>query len=410
MVAKRYPQTAYAGLARSLQSEWMYLQRVTPDVGAHFLPVEQAIATKFLPALLDLTEAEVAPLRSLLALPVKLGGLGIPDPQDTNAGCHAASLQSTDYLQQSLLSGQDLCALRHKAEASAGQRSARRSKTKEQQAALDAILEASTPTDARRIKRSAETGAWLTSLPSLLNGTELSAEEFRDSLRLRLGITPASLPHRCDGCGDRFTLDHAMSCRKGGLILLRHNDLAAEWGHMCGQARSKSAVHDEPLIHNSRDVQIAGSTRTEPQPELRGDVSVHGFWARGTTTIFDIRVTDTDARSQRNVDPHRVLQRHEKEKKDKYGALCLARRRHFTPLVFSVDGLMGTETKAASQRLASLLSSKWKRSYSDVCGYVRSRLSVALARSTSRCLRAERTPVQSHTATWASGTGLRLYQ
>ena len=155
---------------------------------------------------------------------------------------------------------------------------------------------------------------------------------------------------------------------------------------MCGQAQGGSAIHDEPLIHNSRDVQAAGSNCTEPQPELRGDVSVHGFWSRGTTTIFDIRVTDTNARSQRNADPHRVLTRHVKEKKAKYGALCLARRRHFTPLVFSVDGLMGAETKAASQRLASLLSGKWKRSYSDVCGYVRSQLSVTLARSTSRCL------------------------
>ena len=115
-----------------------------------------------------------------------------------------------------------------------------------------------------------------------------------------------------------------MSCRKGGLILLCHNDIAAEWGHMCGQAHGNSAVHDKPLIHNSCDVQVAGSARTAPQPKLQGDMSIHGFWARGTTTIFDIRVTDTNARSQRNVDPHRVLLQHKKEKKAKYGTLCLA--------------------------------------------------------------------------------------
>ena len=83
-------------------------------------------------------------------------------------------------------------------------------------------------------------------------------------------------------------------------------------------------------------MRAAGATRAEPTPELRGDIACHGFWTRGTTAIFDVRVTDTDAPSNRNSAPAKVLLRHEKEKKDKYGALCIARRRTFTPLVFSV--------------------------------------------------------------------------
>jgi hypothetical protein len=54
----------------------------------------------------------------------------------------------------------------------------------------------------------------------------------------------------------------------------------------------------------------------------------------------------------------------------KYGALCIARRRTFTPLVFSIDGLLGKEATAASKRLATSLASKWKRSYSEVCRYM----------------------------------------
>ena len=82
----------------------------------------------------------------------------------------------------------------------------------------------------------------------------------------------------------------------------------------------------------------------------RGNVSVRGFWKRGATTIFDVRVTDTDAPSSRGTDPKKVLQRHENEKKDKYQAACAERRRHFTPLVFSVDGMRGAEATAASRR------------------------------------------------------------
>jgi hypothetical protein len=409
--ARRYPQTAYAGLSQSLQSEWQYLQRVTPDIAPAFAPLEAAIATVFLPALLATTAEEVAKLRPLLALPTRLGGLGIPDPTTTGEFCYAASKESTTLLQGSLVTGDRLCATAHRRDASRGRLAAKASRSRVHASRLDAIIASSRPLEKRRIVRSAATAAWLSTRPSLLNGSDLSAEEFRDGVRLRFGLTPTSLPPRCDGCGERFTTEHAMSCRKGGLILHRHNDLVATWGQLCGQAHTPSTVSDEPLIQTSQDVQAAGANRTEPTPELRGDIAVHGFWTRGTTAIFDVRVTDTDAPSNRNTAPAKVLQRHEAEKKAKYGALCIARRRTFTPLVFSVDGMQGVEATAASRRLASSLASKWKRSYSEVCGFVRSRLSIALVRSASRCLRADRNPMRrTPSPIWDCGTGLGLYR
>jgi hypothetical protein len=218
-------------------------------------------------------------------------------------------------------------------------------------------------------------------------------------------------PPHCNGCGDRFTTEHAMSCPKGGLIIHQHNDLVTTWGQLCGQALTPSTVSDEPLIQPSRDIPLVGTTQTVPAPELRGDLAVHGFWTRGQTAIFDVRITDTDQPSNRNTNPSKVLLRHEKEKKDKYGALCIARQRTFTPLVFSVDGLLGKEATAASKRLASCLAAKWKRSYSELCAYVRSRLSLALIQSSSRCLRANRNPtLRFRTPMWNSGTGLGLYR
>jgi hypothetical protein len=108
------------------------------------------------------------------------------------------------------------------------------------------ISGASDPATQKRMLRAKETGAWLTAMPDRLNGTELSAAEFRDSLRLRFGLVLLGLPDHCDGCGQRFSLGQAMSCKKGGLVLLRHNDVAAEWHHLCAQALTPSAVSDEP--------------------------------------------------------------------------------------------------------------------------------------------------------------------
>ena len=177
---------------------------------------------------------------------------------------------------------------------------------------------------------------------------------------------------------------------------------------------SADEQHQRPRAATALVIRLVRRTVLRAVPAAPASLqvaSVHGFWRRGATAIFDIRVTDTDAPTYRGQDPHKVLARHEKEKKDKYVEPCLARRRHFTPLVFSVDGLRGTEADAATKRLASRLATKWKRTYSDVCGYVRSRFAITLVRTTSLCRRGARDPTAraSH-AIWDSGVGLALYR
>ena len=80
---------------------------------------------------------------------------------------------------------------------------------------------------------------------------------------------------------------------------------------------------------------VNGQLRMVVAPEKHGNNAVHGFWTHGTTAIFDIRVTDTDARSHRDREPIKVLAAQEREKKNKYKEACLQARKHFTPLVFS---------------------------------------------------------------------------
>jgi hypothetical protein len=80
-------------------------------------------------------------------------------------------------------------------------------------------------------------------------------------------------------------------------------------------------------------------------------------------------------------------------------------------LVFLVDGLQGPEATATSKCLASKLSKKWGRSHSEVVGHVRSRISIALVCSASRCLRVDRSPsARLPTVPWESGSGLGLHR
>ena len=55
--------------------------------------------------------------------------------------------------------------------------------------------------------------------------------------------------------------------------------------------------------------------QTPSTTEERGDVGYIGFWRSGRETIFDIRVTDTDAKSYLPTEVSKVLERQEKEKK-----------------------------------------------------------------------------------------------
>ena len=74
-------------------------------------------------------------------------------------------------------------------------------------------------------------------------------------------------------------------------------------------------------------------------------------------------------------------------KKSKYNEPCLERRRSFMPLVYLVDGLACKEARAFEKRVASLLASKWERTYSKMAGFVKSRMTLAIIRSNTMLLR-----------------------
>ena len=74
--ARDYAQSAYAGFTRSLQNEWIFLQRALPAIEPLFESLEEVIADEFLPALFGVPEIDDA-LRALSALPVKVSGIGV---------------------------------------------------------------------------------------------------------------------------------------------------------------------------------------------------------------------------------------------------------------------------------------------------------------------------------------------
>ena len=53
----------------------------------------------------------------------------------------------------------------------------------------------------------------------------LSKDEFRDGLRMRYGIGLEDLPQKCDGSGGEFTVLYALQYKKGGVVVMKYNEL-----------------------------------------------------------------------------------------------------------------------------------------------------------------------------------------
>jgi hypothetical protein len=421
-VAGRYPQAAYVGLQKSLQQEWQFLQRVTSGLSDEFEAIEKVLAENFLPLLFG-NGKTCDTKRQLACLPVKHAGLALPNPTTTAESNWKASTLICGHLVAALRGTTDFRSADHSSTMQSGKAELKKRNQVAHEETLATILRPMTANKSRTICRGKETGAWLSVLPSTVNGTVLSAQEFQDALSMRYAETPHNFPDKCDGCDAHFSLQHALGCKKGGLVIFRHNEIRDELVNLASRAFTPSAVRDEPLIHGRANENMKTSPNKITNQNIdkeaatgedeRGDLLIRGFWTAGTDCILDVRVTDTDSKSYCKRPPSKVLESQEKEKKRKYLGACLENRRHFTPFVLSVDGLLGREAQTFAKRLAAKLAGKWQKPYSQVAGYVKARLSIAAVRATHLCLRGSRVPAHNISARfsqWEDGAGLAMHE
>ena len=188
-VAQKHPQSTYAGLKKSLQQEWDFVQRVTPGVGDSFGPAEDALKETFVPAFFKGLREGVTE-RGVTRLPVKQAGLALPNPSQTAPENWTASCVITGNLVAALRGQVEFRTADQSASLREGRTAVRRRGQIRVEEALTAVLEGVPVLHARRLQRATKTGAWLTVQPSTVNGTDLGAQEWRDALFLRYGLDP----------------------------------------------------------------------------------------------------------------------------------------------------------------------------------------------------------------------------
>ena len=341
-IAVSQPHAAYSALTHGLSSKWSYLSRVTPDISHLLDPLDIALKTKLLPALTGRptpNDQECA----LFALPARHGGLGIRIPSKSAERELQSSLQATSSLVAKILEqnqryGYDI--IDHQLQSKA---SIRRRNEEMCCKEADDLHSQLPPQLQKAVDLAQEKGAstWLTALPLKEHGFTLHRAAFHDAMALRYGWSPSNLPSRCD-CGKNNTIDHALSCAKGGFPSIRHNEIRDLTANLLTEVCSEVCI--EPHLQPTTPDQLSGATANS-QEGARLDVSANGVWGgRFQKTYFDVRVFNPHAPSNKNQTPSTCYRKHEREKKRAYDQrIREVEHSSFTPLVFSATGGMGRE-------------------------------------------------------------------
>ena len=94
------------------------------------------------------------------------------------------------------------------------------------------------------------------------------------------------------------------------------------------------------------------------------DLKAGGFWSRGVTAFFDVRVTHVNSKSNQGEATSTIFKGQEEEKKRTYQQRVLDYKMgSFTPLVFGTNGGMGADCNCFLKHLAEKLSENNEEPY-----------------------------------------------
>ena len=391
-IAMTQPQAAYTAFVRGFNSKFTYFQRTIPDFGKYLPPIQHILDNKFIPTLFG-TQSVSAHVLEAVSLPVRHGGLGIPNLVKEAAQQFEGSSKITSLHKQAIIDQLDDMPVEDCDGLTAHDWiqqhvSEKAEVLKETLRQLDESL----PEQLLRfVKQARDKGAgnWLTALPLASQGFNLSKSEFRDGLRLRYNIPITDIPSYCV-CGEPFNTSHALDCKKGGFVSQRHDNVRDLFTGLLN--RCCSNVSSEPHLTDLQGEIFQHRTANTAQG-ARLDIKARNFWRQGQDAYFDVRVTHVNAKSQAHKSTASIFKKHEENKKREYNERVMeVEHGTFTPLIIGTNGGMGEECQRFVKWLAELLALKQMESYASTVSWIRTKLSFEVIRSAVLGVRGSRTP------------------
>jgi hypothetical protein len=386
-IAKDEPQLAYSCYTKGMSHRWTYVMRTIPGIKDLLSPLEHAIANTLIPAIMGREVS--ATEREIIKLPVRLGGLGIPNPVETADREYRCSKEITGPLVKLILEQElSLDNLdRSEVENIKAKLMAEKEAELEQQYKVLCSKVNSRTKRAMMLAREKGASSWLNALPLKALSYTLNKQEFRDGIAMRYGWAIHDIPTLC-ACGSKNSVSHTLDCKKGGFVCMRHNALRDSTANLLRDAGCKD-VQIEPELLPVDPKKF--KKRTNTQPGARLDVSARGVWSQFERSFYDIRVTHPNCLSNIGKPVADIYVEHQKAKKSEYEERVLeSEKASFNPLIFTTSGGMGPECTILYKRIAELTSSRKNEHYGSVMNYIRTRLRFAILRSTLIGIRGER--------------------
>ena len=391
-IAKLEPQAAYSCFVSGYKHKLNYLMRTIPDVSHLLKRIDDLILTKFIPAITDGITINLIE-RKLLSLPVRYGGLGLPIFSEISDEEYKNSLMITEKLKNNII--QQEYQYQHDYENIKKKNQIKNRKREKYKNTIINLKNELNKNQTRLMEINQENGAssWLTALPLKDEGYVLNKRNFWDLIKIRYGWQLSRLPENCE-CGSKFTIDHALSCKKGGFVTLRHNQIRNITACLL-----KEVCHDvriEPPLQ-----QLTGENLHErisiKTDEARVDISARNFWIAGQMAFFDVRVFNPNAKRYVSQELSKTYDINEKEKKKQYNERILqVEHGSFTPLVMSASGGMGRECSKFYARLSEMLAEKRNQNFSITSSWIRRKICFALMNSVCMCIRGSRSVFHSN--------------
>ncbi|MCH2416854.1 MAG: hypothetical protein MK195_08855 [Acidimicrobiales bacterium] len=378
IIAKSEPQAAYSAFTAGFRHKTTYFIRTIPNLKEVLKPLDEMLDNIFIPAITEGHHCSPAD-RRLLALPVRLGGMGIPIFTEMCDREYANSRTATAQLTTKIQQQQHEYSIDSTEEKEIQLRIKKERKDYEENE-LKAIRRNMTQ-DQKRANDVAQlkgASSWLNALPLKDEEYTLNKREFFDAVALRYRWRLKRLPIHC-ACNrkEKFDVDHAMNCTTGGFIHRRHDrirDLVAEM--VDGVAYD---VHIEPPLQPLSGEDLPRSANKEDEARL--DIAARGFWQRGEMAFFDVRVFNPFAKTHLNSKLETVFTRNEASKKSEYNERVIKiEHGTFTPIVLSAYGGFGRESGRFISKLIEKISEKHDLQSSTVANYIRTKISFELVR------------------------------
>ena len=387
-IASREPQVAYSAFIYGLSKRWTYVCRTTPEISELLKPLEHSIQELFIPAILDRVFSCTDILRQVFSLPQRDGGLGIFNMTEVSDAEYGFSIRATKQLAEAIYC-QDTEYQENEEELHDIKQNIRKERAAFYKEKQEKLLSEVTELGRLMINLASEKGAssWLTALPLKDFGYVLNKQQFADALALRYSFYLKDCPKMC-ACGETNSINHALICKTGGYVSMRHNWLRNCIGKIMETAKCKD-IQLEPSLLPTNGYQLPPGTITGDQSRL--DISARSVWNVLERAFFDVRVFHAPAPTNMNKPIPRMYLAHENEKKRSYNARVIqVEKGTFTPLVFSTTGGAGIEAQRLIKKLAQQMEYSTGQKKADAIGFIRKRLRFELLKTTVIALRGYR--------------------